>query len=59
MADKKVPYQVDGRQFEGMIVYDDTVKAKRPAVFMQPTGKACAPTRSARRAPSPAKSTSY
>ena len=39
MAEKKVPYQVNGRQFEGMIVYDDGVKAKRPAIFMQPDWK--------------------
>ena len=39
MADKKVPYQVNGRQFEGMIVYDDSVNAKRPAIFMQPDWK--------------------
>ena len=39
MAEKKVPYQVGGRQFEGMIVYDDSVKAKRPAIFMQPDWK--------------------
>ena len=39
MAEKKVPYQVNGRQFEGMIVYDDGVTAKRPAVFMQPDWK--------------------
>ena len=30
MAEKKVPYQVNGRQFEGMIVYDDSVKAQAP-----------------------------
>ena len=36
MAEKKVAYQVNGRQFEGMIVYDDNVTAKRPAIFMQP-----------------------
>ena len=36
MAEKKVPYQVNGRQFEGMIVHDDSVNAKRPAIFMQP-----------------------
>ena len=29
MAEKKVPYQLNGRAFEGMIVYDDAVKAKR------------------------------
>jgi dienelactone hydrolase len=45
MAEKKVAYQVDGRQFEGMIVYDDGVKTKRPAVFMQPDWKGvCADT---------------
>jgi dienelactone hydrolase len=45
MAERKVPYQVGGRQFEGMIVYDDSVTAKRPAVFMQPDWKGvCADT---------------
>jgi dienelactone hydrolase len=45
MAEKKVPYQVDGKPFEGVIVYDDTVTAKRPAVFMQPDWKGvCADT---------------
>src|SRR5580704_3024368 len=45
MVEKKVPYQVNGRQFEGMIVYDDSVKAKRPVVFMQPDWKGvCADT---------------
>jgi dienelactone hydrolase len=45
MAEKKVPYQVNGRQFEGMIVYDEAVTAKRPAVFMQPDWKGvCADT---------------
>jgi len=45
MVEKKVAYQVDGRPFEGMIVYDDAVKAKRPLVFMQPDWKGvCADT---------------
>src|SRR5258707_8956509 len=45
MAEKKVPYQVDGRQFEGVIVYDDSVKEKRPLIFMQPDWKGvCADT---------------
>ena len=45
MAEKKVPYQVNGRKFEGMIVYDESVKAKRPAIFMQPDWKGvCADT---------------
>ena len=45
MAEKKVAYQVNGKPFEGMIVYDDSVKAKRPAIFMQPDWKGvCADT---------------
>jgi dienelactone hydrolase len=45
MAEKKVAYQVNGRAFEGVIVYDDSVKAKRPAIFMQPDWKGvCADT---------------
>ena len=45
MAEQKVPYQVDGRQFEGMIVHGDGVQAKRPAIFMQPDWKGvCADT---------------
>src|SRR5689334_2168786 len=39
MAEKKVPYEVNGRQFEGLIVYDDSVKTKRPVIFMQPDWK--------------------
>src|SRR5215470_2060901 len=45
MVEKKVPYEVSGRQFEGMIVYDDGVTGKRPVVFMQPDWKGvCADT---------------
>jgi dienelactone hydrolase len=45
MVEKKVPYQINGKQFEGMIVYDDSVKARRPAIFMQPDWKGvCADT---------------
>lgn len=39
MAERKVPYQVAGRPFEGMVVYDESVTAKRPAIFMQPDWK--------------------
>ena len=39
MAEDRVPYQVKGRPFEGVIVYDDSVKTKRPAIFMQPDWK--------------------
>jgi hypothetical protein len=45
MAGVRVPFQVNDRQFEGMIVYDHTVKRKRPLVFMQPDWKGvCADT---------------
>ncbi|MGB6539055.1 MAG: dienelactone hydrolase family protein [Xanthobacteraceae bacterium] len=43
MAEQKVPYQVGGRQFEGRIVYDEGVTAKRPAVVMQPDWKGVCP----------------
>ncbi|MGA7790055.1 MAG: dienelactone hydrolase family protein [Xanthobacteraceae bacterium] len=43
MAEQKVPYQVDDRRFEGVIVYDDSVTAKRPIVFMQPDWKGVCP----------------
>src|SRR5262249_46705662 len=43
MAEKKVPYQINGRQFEGMIVYDDGVTTKRQAIFMQPDWKGVSP----------------
>ncbi len=36
MAEKKVPYEYDGRKFEGVLVYDEGVTAKRPAILMQP-----------------------
>jgi len=36
MAEVAVPYEFDGRRFEGMLVYDDSVTAKRPAILMQP-----------------------
>jgi hypothetical protein len=42
MAEVRVPYQLNHRQFEGMIVYDDTVQRKRPVVFMQPDWKGVA-----------------
>ena len=36
MAEIAVPYEYGGRNFEGMIVYDDTITSKRPAILMQP-----------------------
>jgi hypothetical protein len=43
MAVVRVPYQINDRQFGGMIVYDDTVQRKRPIVFMQPDWKGGCP----------------
>ena len=31
-----VPYKYDWRSFEGVLVYDDSIKDQRPAIFMQP-----------------------
>ena len=36
MAEIEVSYDYDGREFAGMLVYDESVTAKRPAVLMQP-----------------------
>jgi dienelactone hydrolase len=36
MVEQKVAYEVDGKKFEGVLIYDDGVKAKRPAVLMAP-----------------------
>ena len=57
MYEKKVPYQVNGRQFEGMIVTDDGTKAKRPVVFMQPDWKGVSADTIAQAPRSPARTT--
>lgn len=36
MAEIPVDYTHDGRAFEGMLVYDDSVTDRRPAILMQP-----------------------
>ncbi len=36
MAEIRVPYEYEGRQFEGKLVYDDSVTGPRPAILMQP-----------------------
>jgi len=36
MAEIMVPYEYDGRQFEGAVVWDDSIDTPRPIVFMQP-----------------------
>jgi hypothetical protein len=35
-TEKTVTYQVSGKSFDGMIVYDGSVQTKRPVIFMQP-----------------------
>lgn len=45
MIEKMVPYAVGGRRFEGVLVYDDSLRTRRPAVFVQPDWKGvCADT---------------
>lgn len=36
MIEQRVPYEFDGRQFEGAMVYDETVTTPRPTILMQP-----------------------
>jgi dienelactone hydrolase len=36
MVEKKIPYTLDGKQYEGVLVYDNSAKGKRPAVLMSP-----------------------
>jgi dienelactone hydrolase len=35
-VEKRIAYEVDGKKFEGVLVYDDSVKRKRPAILMSP-----------------------
>jgi dienelactone hydrolase len=45
MVEKKVPYELGGKKYEGVLVYDESVTAKRPTIFMQPDWKGiCADT---------------
>ena len=43
MVEKAVRYDIDGKPFEGMLVYDDSVKVKRPVIFSQPDWKGVCP----------------
>lgn len=43
MVETKLPYELDGKRYEGVLVYDDAVKTKRPAIFMQPDWKGVSP----------------
>jgi dienelactone hydrolase len=41
--EKAIGYEIDGKKFEGMLVFDDSVKGKRPAILMQPDWKGVCP----------------
>jgi dienelactone hydrolase len=43
MVEQKVPYEIDGKKFQGVLVYNDAVKAKRPAILMAPDWAGVAP----------------
>ncbi len=36
MTEKRISYSLGGTDFQGVLVYDDSVKAKRPALLMAP-----------------------
>jgi dienelactone hydrolase len=36
MVEKKIGYEIDGKKYEGVLVYDESVKKRRPAVLMAP-----------------------
>ena len=36
MVERKIGYEVGGKAFEGVLVYDDSVTTKRPAILMEP-----------------------
>lgn len=36
MVSRPVPYEIDGKPFEGALVYDDTQKSQRPGLVMVP-----------------------
>jgi dienelactone hydrolase len=41
--EQKIAYEIGGKKFEGMLVYDESVKARRPAVLVQPDWKGVCP----------------
>ena len=43
MVEQRIGYEIDDKKFEGMLVYDDGVKAKRPGVFMVPDWEGVSP----------------
>lgn len=43
MMEIRVPYEYEGRKYEGMVVADDSVPGPRPLLFMQPDWKGVGP----------------
>jgi dienelactone hydrolase len=43
MIEIRVPYEYEGRKFEGMVVADDSVAGMRPVLLMQPDWKGVGP----------------
>jgi hypothetical protein len=37
MVVKPIAYQIDGKPYSGMLVYDDSVKTPRPGIMMVPS----------------------
>jgi len=36
MVERKIGYEIDGKAFQGVLVYDDGATTKRPAILMEP-----------------------
>jgi dienelactone hydrolase len=36
IVERKIGYEIGGKAFEGVLVYDDVITAMRPAVLMEP-----------------------
>jgi dienelactone hydrolase len=43
MVERKIGYEIGGKAFEGVLVYDDSVTAKRPAILMEPDWSGVSP----------------
>lgn len=41
--ERSIGYEIDGRKFEGVLVYDDTVAGRRPTILVQPDWKGVCP----------------
>jgi dienelactone hydrolase len=43
MVERKIGYEIGGKAFEGVLVYDGAITAKRPAVLMEPDWSGVSP----------------